>query len=402
MTPLAPVVAAAATMAAAALPRGPRARAALLSTGLAAAALLAAAASRAAPGVGGLCLRGYSFAVLAAAALLAPLGGLLDRYTAALAAAAAMGGFAALGSGGLVGAALGVEASSVAAAALLARRGGPGAALRYYFSAALAGPLLFLAAGVAYMASGSAAYGSLGAGGAAVAAAALAVAGLGVEAGLAPFHAWVPGVFEDSDWVAVAVLLLLVDTPAELLLVRIASSSAAAVPVLLVLGSLSVAAPQAPRAQQRQPRRLLGYLAVADAGLVAVAAAAAWLAGSAAAPVLLVVSGRVVAAGLAASLGLEEGWGLLAAAYALMLLGAPPGPELPAKLAVLRSLYSASPLLAAWEAVLMLLPAGFLVPALLRWTRRRWRRAAALALAPYTVLVVLLFACPWLVAGHAP
>ncbi len=400
MTPLAPVIAAAATALATAVLGQPRLRATALSLGLAAAGLLGAAAAHGLPGAAAICLHGYSVAVLAAA-LLGPTYAALDKYSAPLAAAAAMGGFTALGGGGLVGAALGLEASAAAAAALLARRSrGLNAALRYYFSAALAGPLLFLAAGLAYMAAGSASFEALS-GLASVAAVGFAVAGLGVEAGLAPFHAWVPLVFEEADWAALAVLLLLVDTPAELLLVRLAAATPTAWPLLLVLGSLGVVLAGVAGLSGASTGRLIGYLAVADTGLAAVAATAASLSGSVGAPVLFVVSGRLLVAGLAAAHGLEAGWGLLTAAYAFMALGAPPGPELPAKLSVLRSLYSSSPLLAAWAAVLMMLPAAFLVPAALQRTGPR-SSVEAVKLASYTVFIVILFAFPWIVTGTPP
>lgn len=209
-----------------------------------------------------------------ALAALALAGGLLVRWPAALAAAAAgdlarVPGAVAegLGAAGL----LHWESLAVLLPALLAIRGGPGgarAALRGVVTLAVAELVVLAGAGLA---------GAHAAPALAAAGAALAAAGAAARLGAMPFHGWIPAAAEDASAPAVAIVATATKLAGTIALASLAAAGGLGAPAraaLLGLGGLSLALGLGLALVQVDGRRRVAHLSGAHGGAVLLALAA--------------------------------------------------------------------------------------------------------------------------------
>jgi multicomponent Na+:H+ antiporter subunit D len=184
--------------------------------------------------------------------------------------------------GDLVGLFLSVAMVSAAAYAMLAIRGpegDPREASRYLISAGISAALVLVAVIITYtlahsfnMASVAKAFGS-GLGTGHLLAMAFFVAGLGLQSGMFPFHAWLPR-FVGSGPVSFSAMMcgVLVKTVGIYAMVRVLFNAFGATPValgfLLVLGTISIIMGALMALAQNDVKRLLSFHTISETGFV--------------------------------------------------------------------------------------------------------------------------------------
>lgn len=210
-------------------------------------------------------------------------GGSSGSY-AALLIFCTIGGMVLAGANNLIIIFLGIEQLSLALYVLAGtgfpREASQEAALKYMLLGSLASGFLIFGSALLYGAAGSVSLAALGSAaanltGLFVAGFALFLVGIAFKLALAPFHTWVPDVYQGSPLAVTGFMAVAVKAAAFAVLARIVyvvfgHDSIALIP-LWVLAILSMLVGNLGAIRQRNLKRLLGFSSIAQAGYVAVA-----------------------------------------------------------------------------------------------------------------------------------
>lgn len=350
--------------------------------------------------------KGYALSLIAMGLLAVRFIRELDNYTAPLVALAGIGGMLVSVSDNLLGVVAGLEAAAISLAGLYAKSSDE-ASIKYYYSVMFSSPLLVLALSLIYVASGNLSLESLNnTSNYTLVALVLLVAGLAVDVGLAPFHFWVPDVFEKASPVAIAVALLLADIPVLTFFFKITEiASIIGTPlfaVISLLSLLSILIGGLSALTQRNPRRLIGYDSICDAGFAGLLAAAflytrttsLWPA------VLFIVSSNMSIALFLAAYDDEKGVGPVALAALASLMGLPPLAGFTAKVSILGVLFESSYFLGILASLAFVLIAGYLARlAIQLWRPAKLQAKPLFVYIVYISLLVILGVNPMSILG---
>lgn len=210
-------------------------------------------------------------------------GGSSGSY-AALLVFCTIGGMVMAGANNLIIIFLGIEQLSLALYVLAGcgypREASQEAALKYVLLGSLASGFLIFGSALLYGSAGSVSLTALGQAAAApsglfVAGIALFLVGIAFKLGLAPFHTWVPDIYEGSPLAVTGFMAVAVKAAAFAVLARfvyvVFGHDSVALAPLWTLAILSMLVGNLGAIRQRNLKRLLGYSSIAQAGYMVVA-----------------------------------------------------------------------------------------------------------------------------------
>ncbi|MCY0868586.1 MAG: proton-conducting transporter membrane subunit [Desulfurococcus sp.] len=224
------------------------------------------------------------------------------------------------------------------------------------------------------------------------------VAGLSLEAGLAPFYMWLPDVVEGAGLLSVAVALLLLDASVTLKLLHLIASVGTATSITLIMLVMAVASMfigEFSALAQNGVRRMLGYSIVGGAGYKVILALALALAGrSTLTPIVYLVtaSSMSVALVVASQYYQDTPCGKIAEVVGLLsMAGIPPLYGFAAKLIMLMTIISAGCIWIALATIAFFLVAASYIIRYMLSSSFKVKKNSSLESIPLVIYAVLVF-----------
>lgn len=224
------------------------------------------------------------------------------------------------------------------------------------------------------------------------------VAGLSLEAGLAPFYMWLPDVVEGAGLLSVAVALLLLDASVTLKLLHLIASVGTATSITLIMLVMAVASMfigEFSALAQNGVRRMLGYSIVGGAGYKVILALALALAGrSTLTPIVYLVtaSSMSVALVVASQHYQDTPCGKIAEVVGLLsMAGIPPLYGFAAKLIMLMTIISAGCIWIALATIAFFLVAASYIIRYMLSSSFKVKKNSSLESIPLVIYAVLVF-----------